>query len=177
MFGMSEKTYTVRQLAITITGSQDEKVIEKAVRQIRYWTTENILKPLGKKHSGSGVHRLYNQNEMYKAALIGEMVRHGISVTLISDLEELFDGLYEDHVWRLAIEGEEVVYFVHAQAFANENDYISALTRSNPLYIFEKEGAEIKFKGGGKSSYTYENYPTCIVINITRLFRRVKVQQ
>tara|TARA_B100000780_G_scaffold262761_1_gene216161 strand:- start:1693 stop:2217 length:525 start_codon:yes stop_codon:yes gene_type:complete len=171
---MSEVTYTVRQLATTITGSQDEKVIEKAVRQIRYWTTENILKPLGKKHGGSGVHRLYSENEMYKAVLIAEMVRHGISVTQIAELEDIIEDFYDDEIWELAINGERVVYFVQAQAFANDQDYISTLTLRNPLYIFEHEGTEMKFKTCGTSSISYQNYTTCIVINVTRLFQRVR---
>lgn len=178
MFVMSEATYTVRQLAEIISGSPDEKVIEKAVRQIRYWTTENIIKPIGKKHSGSGVHRLYTENEMYKAALVLEMVRHGISATKIMHLEELLESFGEDEIEAINDGSQKrAAYFIYAQAYSEEEDYFCSINYNNPLFMFEKEGMEMGLNGSGKSTISYENYTTCIVINISRLFKRLKTQK
>ena len=159
MFSMKNTTYTVREVAAIISGSNDPKVIDRVVRQIRYWTTEGILKPVGDKHTGSGRSREYNSNEVKKSAVIAELIRHGISLSKLYSFEEYLEELLSD----LHLEDKENFYLVHAEEFGETGADMSIIGSDdrNPLRILDRWDSD------------FMNYPTCIIINLTKLFVRL----
>lgn len=163
MFRMKNTTYTVREVAAIISGSNDPKVIDRVVRQVRYWTNDGFLNPVGGKHTGSGRHREYNAHEVKKAAVIAELVRHGVSVSKLCPFEEYLDGLITDFIF----DDKENYYLVHAEEFGETGGNMSVVGSDDrsPLRIVDRwdEASMIDFM----------NYPTCIIINLAKLFSKL----
>lgn len=86
---MVENLYTVKDIAaiISLDGSPDD--IRKCMRQIRHWTNNDVLIPIGGKDTGTGVSRVYDEDAIYKAAFAAELVRYGTTVDMLG--YELFD--------------------------------------------------------------------------------------
>jgi hypothetical protein len=85
-------TYTVGEMAARVsrTGAADE--VATITRQLRNWTGLGLLRPLGEKHEGTGRHRLYDNAELMKAALLETLARNfKVDVTGLQS----FVGRYE----------------------------------------------------------------------------------
>ncbi|MGE3627686.1 MAG: hypothetical protein AB7G34_15075 [Hyphomicrobiales bacterium] len=112
-------SYTVREIAAILVdqegwaGSPEyQSHLDKRLRQVRHWTACDYLRPLGKKHSGTGVARRYGPDEVRKAALLRELTRFGLTVTQLG--EEFGDDLIRrasQKEWKEAIEGEKQILF------------------------------------------------------------------
>jgi hypothetical protein len=81
--------YTVKDIAaiISLDGTPDD--LRKCMRQIRHWTNNDVLIPVGGKATGTGVSRVYDEDAIYKAAMAAELVRYGVTVEMLGG--ELFD--------------------------------------------------------------------------------------
>lgn len=74
---------TISQIADRIAkGSAAKRVL---IRRLRHWTREGLLKPSGRKHPGTGVHRLYDEDEwiLEDAVLLNEMADLGLQVDIM----------------------------------------------------------------------------------------------
>jgi DNA-binding transcriptional MerR regulator len=168
----------VRNAATIISGSKNPKVIEPLVRQLRYWTAEGIIAPVGKKHAGSGTHREYTADEVRKAAIVAELVRHGFSVVKIGT--EYFEGIGDSPDWDCAVTGDDDVFFVHAKELGEDGGFygwIGTRSKKDLLWIIEKRSEKEKGKNLAERllNQSWDNYTSCLVINLTKLFSNLKL--
>ena len=178
---MKTTTYTVREVATIISGSEDLKVVERVVRQVRYWTTEGLINPEGGRHTGSGRHRVYNPNEVRKAAITAELARHGVSISMLCSVEGYYKGIDEGVRWDRAVNGEEDVFYIFANEFGDDGGsqsyLVSSKSKVDPLDVLKsREVFMMEIGSETIPSTDYNNYPTCIIINLTKLFARLDLQ-
>lgn len=171
---MSQQTYTVREMAALISPSQDRKAVEQLTRQLRYWTTEEIITPEGgNRHTGSGKHRQYDIHQVRKAAITAELVRHGISLVRLGPFGEYLDFMQEDPNWQEAIKGKLDVFITHAEELADDPANLGDIGPKSKLDPLEPIIRRDIIGKDTLGAMDYMNYPTIIVINITKLFIRL----
>ena len=100
---MERFAYSVRELVDLVAADDDEGGKLRLLRQVRHWTNENLLFPIGEKHTGTGVARKYGPDEVRKAAILRELVSFGIPV---ATYEEMDTGLERRTPRRLAFNDE-----------------------------------------------------------------------
>jgi DNA-binding transcriptional MerR regulator len=72
---------TVSQIADRIAKRGAGKRV--LIRRLRHWTREGLLKPIGKKHPGTGSHREYYDWALEDAALLNAMADLGLQVDIM----------------------------------------------------------------------------------------------
>ncbi len=136
---MSTHIYTVKGIAERIAMGNDPGEVSRVVEQIRYWTREGLLKPITSKHPGSGRWRRYDQDQVYRAALLAEMARVGLSIGAMKimgiwlKLQATRPGDDHRELWSEAIEGEAAVYLV-LWSHSSSQDWFGHLARE-PLTV------------------------------------------
>ena len=106
---MQPRTYTPKE-AVTILnrrGRPDEH--DRLLRHIRHWTSMDLLVPEGDKHVGTGRAREYAKDEIYRAAMLVELARWRVPMTVLADTFRSFAKKYQKE-WAIALEGPESVY-------------------------------------------------------------------
>lgn len=167
---MNRSTYTVRDIAEIISGSKEPDVIARVSRQIRYWTTEDILKPLGGKRTGSGRHRKYDANEVRKAALMDELARYGISAVRFDPFGEFLDDFMDSSQWEDAVLGKDDVFFIHAEECGIGGGNMGRIERRDLSFLIKLLTSREKQK-----IHDYNNFPSALVINLTKLFAKLQL--
>ncbi|MEQ8442530.1 MAG: hypothetical protein RIM33_17160 [Alphaproteobacteria bacterium] len=161
---MSEHLYTVKDIAaaISMTGELDE--VQRLMRQIRHWTNNDILIPLGGKRTGTGVSRVYKDVEVYKAAIVSELVRYGITVEMIAQIAEWFEMLEGTSQWQNAIAGNEDFFLQFA--------FHSPLETSMFKPLFKGEKLVINLL---QSENPLTDYASAIIVNVAVIAKRVRL--
>ena len=190
MFDADSRSYTVREIA-TILAKQEgwegsqwyQEKFDKRLRQVRHWTACDYLKPIGKKHSGTGVARRYGPDEVRKAALLRELTRFGMTVTQLG--EEFGDDLIYragQKEWLQAIEGKTLIYYqviLPASATPDESGHTmnlvpeerSLLRRLDPKYVAAEKRKHAKEpKRSSLPELPMPDFVSGLTINMTKLF-------
>lgn len=162
---MSEQFYNVKRVAQIITGSGDDKSVEQTMRKIRHWTNSDILSPIGDKHTGTGVSRLYDEDAVYIAALLLEITGYGVTVEKLESFEEWIHDLSEDFLeWYEA--REDVGELVFQLAWDEDGSgFYRPVKEGGPLLW------QIKF---GKGKDETVKFTSSILINVTNVFQKMK---
>ena len=163
---MPDTSYTLKQLVSIIAPPGDRETARRIARQVRHWTALDLLSPLSDKHTGTGVSRRYSADEVRKAAILVEFARYRIPAPV---LEDTFPTAAEDwparKAWRDAIAGTRPI-FLHMAYNGDVTIYqftdADAVTRA----LTPKNGAKID---------PVFDVVSAIVINVTRLFARLKL--
>jgi hypothetical protein len=162
---MEEPTYTLADVARIVCPSGAKVEIDRANRQIKHWTTLDLLVPTGVKHTGTGVSRKYSAHEVRKAAILLELNHYHLPVTAIGDFDTAMANYMDSPDWQAAVRGEHPVL----------------------LYLFFSEdmtGWQLRREGRKDPAHVLiphiERDPafdtvSAIVINITRLFERLRL--
>lgn len=103
---MGDETYSVKGVAERIAYKGDADEIRKIIRQLRHWTNADLLTPLGEKHTGTGVSRQYDADEVRKAAILLELSRYGVTVEMLEGFDEWTSLLRGTDRWKKAAEGK-----------------------------------------------------------------------
>ena len=98
---MEPKTYSLKEVAYALNRSGTVEENDRLVRSIRHWTAENLLVPIGSKHTGTGRSRLYSAHSVRLAALLVELHKWRIPITLLEDSLGMLESQFED-MWELA---------------------------------------------------------------------------
>src|SRR6266581_723674 len=108
----SGKSHSVKDFAARLSRSTDPAEVARVASQVKHWTLTGLLTVNGDKHSGTGNYRQYDEDELYRAALIAELTRYGLTVGIIQDMLSFLKlGQMEagrdrqKDPWREAIEG------------------------------------------------------------------------
>ncbi len=84
--------YKLSELAPLLCPGGDERAVYETARRIQNWVTAGLLRPVGRVHSGRGVHRRYDRHELGKAAVLLELHRYHMPARVL----ELVAGLFDD---------------------------------------------------------------------------------
>ena len=190
MFDTDARSYTVREMAAILvdqevsrewSGYQEQ--FDKRLHQVRHWTHCDYLKPIGKKHSGTGVARRYGADEVRKAALLRELTRFGMTVTQLG--EEFGESLEEraaQKEWQQAIEGKTLIYYqviLPAGSTPDESGHAmnlvpaekSLLRMLDPKYVAaEKRKRAKRPKRSDLPEFPIQEFVSGLTISMTKLF-------
>lgn len=84
-------TYTASTLAESLVPSRSEAELRKLNNLVRNWAAQGLLRPLPGSGQGKGVHRRYDRQEIYKAAVLLELTRYGLPWSVLARVAGLFD--------------------------------------------------------------------------------------
>jgi len=106
---MEPRTYTLKEAVYALNRSGSSEEAARLTRHIRHWTTMDLLKPEGKKHTGTGRSREYSADTIYRAAVLVELARYRVPITVLADAFSRFtDG--NEVEWEEAIIDRGPVY-------------------------------------------------------------------
>ena len=155
--------YTVKQMARVLTRSTETETIERVVRQIRYWTQNSWIEP-HQLHTGTGISRTYDADNVYQAAVLMEVSRFGLTpfstVALCEYMEDFDEG-----PWRSAIAGKYDVYLVGLFSRYGEVTWKTDGTMATLELLSSKHKNDENSHPGSP-----HRYRSAITINITKLF-------
>jgi hypothetical protein len=154
-----EERYTVKDVARIISRDQSPDGIARMMRKIRYWTTSEVLRPAGDTATGTGVSRTYTRHEVYKAAIIAELVRYGLTMEDLDTTDEWLDNVALDSGWEQAKRGEGQLSLRYAW---DEDALISHPFKADFYDRLQRN------KNAGAS------YPSSIILHLPELFGRLR---
>lgn len=158
---MQPRTYTPKEIVTILNrrGMPDEH--DRLLRHIRHWTSMDLLATVGDKHVGTGRAREYAKEEIYRAAVLVELAKWRVPMTVLSDTFRGFTKDYDDE-WQLALEGSQTVYLTMSWS---DSLTVWSLAAGEPaLYMLESPTPEKDFGGPGSA----------IVINLSRVLRGLR---
>lgn len=166
---MSDTAYTIAELvdALAPDGSEAERL--KLLRQLRHWTLNDLLRTTGRKHSGRGVHRRYDEHELIKAAILRELARYGTTVTQLNGFAAWIDRLSDSPLWRKAAAGTASVFL--EMMWSETGDAFWSIAEGTPratlLDPVKHPGRRIRRREDLADVYS------AIVISLTKIMQRL----
>lgn len=158
---MSGQLYNVKRVAQIISRSDDERVIEQTIRKIRHWTNEDVLSPVGDKHTGTGVSRMYDEEAIYIAALLLEITKYGVTVDHLDTFEEWIKECWEEtDEWEASKRGAADLVF--QLGWNDQGGGFSCVVREDKGLFWSPFGSDES-----------ESYTSSIVVNATNVFKRL----
>lgn len=164
VYDMSAASYTLKDIALLLSPAGDAETVEKLARQIRHWTSLDLLQPLGKKHTGTGVSRRYDHYELLKAAILSELSRYRVPVTVLDDsFVTMIDEYATSSDWAAAIKGDVPVFLMFGFCDSAVRTQLFTEASKHPMLAPRSPNAP---PGGEIIS--------AITINLSALFKRLK---
>ena len=87
----TKKTFKLAELAPLLCPDCDEETTYRVSRKIQNWVTAGLIRPVGDKHSGRGVHRQYDDYELCKARVLLELGHFHVPNTVLQLAADLLD--------------------------------------------------------------------------------------
>ncbi|WP_374631659.1 hypothetical protein [Ferrovibrio sp.] len=156
-------TYTLKELATLLSPQKDAEAVSRLARQLRHWTNEDLLQTVGAKHTGTGVSRRYAPEQVRLAAILMELNRYHVPITVLSECFETLTSEYSKRdEWKQAVQGKGAIYLM----FAYSDEFISA-----QLFSGQSRHPMLEPKGqiSGKPMVS------AITINLSRLFAQLEL--
>ncbi len=159
---------TVSELAERVAPAGDKAAVERITRQLRHWTLNNVLEPVGGLHTGPGRHRRYSSDSVYMAALIVELSDMGFPIGLlwavVSGVKVDFTNPRRDgpRLWRRAIEGKGQV-LLHFSPQFRDSEHLDTPMK---LRLVDPKG------GFDFSKHEHDSH---VIVNLTQLFAPLHV--
>lgn len=173
------ETYTLKQVAPILARALPGNDVEKLARQVRHWTLNGLVNTVGSMHTGTGVSRRYNAEEIRIAAIIGEFSRYGMTITELGEIRGyLRDVRRGGPYWDFAIEGK---YQVFLEVMWEPNDGEMQLATSVHAKDVEKVTKDKRHKGKPRVFGKFWDDPnhqfaSQIIVDLTKLFRLLDVE-
>ena len=161
---MADAGLTVREVAERIVLTDDPDDLARTVEQLRYWTREELLHPIGRKHSGTGRWRRYGERQVYAAAVWADLARRGLSIA----------ALKLARTW-LVLDALDLVK-------GGRDPFDVAIQGAVPVHLFRRFGHGDDEPWGGLvigeralvSAIKGQSFATLLVVNLSEVFRRVR---
>ena len=155
------RTYTLKEAVSILHRSGGEEEASRITRHIRHWTSLDLLIPEGDKHTGTGRSREYRVDEIYRAAVLLELAKWRVPVTVLEDTFRQFTADFEEQ-WLLVVQGTAAVYVTMTW---NEGLTVWNIAVGEPeLFMLDDPAPKSEF--GGPAS--------AIVINLTLVLRGLR---
>lgn len=166
---------TVSEIAQRVAPAGDNVTVERITRQLRHWTLERVIEPVGGLHKGPGRHRRYSGDAVYIAAVMVELSNLGLPVGVLFLMASLIKfgvlnppkiGLGRKRLpkselpdlWRRAIKGEGQICMFFSPSFGADDD---------------QEPGELGFgmiDAEDGIDLASSDHTSNVVVNLTRLF-------
>lgn len=163
---------SVKHFSRLLVPEGDEAVLAKMMRQVRHWTALDLLLTAGPKATGTGVSRVYDADELYKAVILEELVRLGVPAAFLEETEfgdwlELNKGTEN---WQNAKDGQIDVFL----NLASEADGGVAMVMSEDpskffIFLNHAQNRPVSRNDG----FPTPKYTSMIIVNVTALFEKV----
>tara|TARA_R110002074_G_C12554346_1_gene666932 strand:+ start:5400 stop:5903 length:504 start_codon:yes stop_codon:yes gene_type:complete len=167
---MERFAYSVRELVDLVAADDDEGGKLRLLRQVRHWTNENLLFPIGEKHTGTGVARKYGPDEVRKAAILRELVSFGIPVATYEEMGESLDYYTRQSEWKDAISGKDAIFL--EMLWTSSRTQVWNVVRHDALLSMMSPKWKPKKVGNFMPDM---NFTRAIVLNLNRIFERLKL--
>lgn len=161
---MSNETYSVKGVAERIAFRGDADEVRKIIRQVRHWTNADLLTPVGEKHTGTGVSRQYDADEVRKAALLLELSRYGVTVEMLENFDEWTDSLKRTDAWKKAAAGKGDYFLQMAWEPGEDGGTIWRPNISRGLLVSKEMSKRHNF-----------SLASTIIINVAAVFQRIRL--
>lgn len=160
---MALRTYTLHEMADTISRSGKASDINRLMRQIQHWTTSDLLHPQEGKYSGTGRHRRYDVDEVRRAAIFYELGRYRVPVPTLETFAIVMHQQTELNqvLWDRAINGDGTIYLF----FGWDDDVID-------FQIVDDLAGASSAKSRRKNSLMSIK-TSAIVMDLTQIFRQI----
>mgnify|MGYP001207970923 CR=1 FL=1 len=93
----TEISYTVAAVAERLKPGSDAREQHRVLRWLQNSTTSGLLRPIGGKHGGRGVHRRYSDDEVRKAAVLLMLSEIDLPGRQLESVAEWFDDVLSVH--------------------------------------------------------------------------------
>lgn len=167
---MTERLYTLKEMAERLNYSGFPSDLNRVMRQIRHWTLSDLLQTEGKKHTGTGVSRKYSFFEIKKAAIFRELSQYGFQIGQLYELDQWIESISQTQLWKDAEQGARAVFV----QISWRDQLVSCNITGDIPFI-----ADSKFYHGhttGKDNFEplkLPDYYSSLVVNLTRLLQRL----
>lgn len=167
---MERFAYSVRELVDLVAADDDEAGKLRLLRQVRHWTNEDLLTPIGQKHTGTGNARKYGADEVRKAAILRELASFGIPVATYEGMGESLDFHARRAEWKDAITGKDSIFL--EMLWAPSGMHVWNIVRHNALLsMMDPNWKPRKVKGITPDM----SFTRAIVLSLNRIFERLKL--
>lgn len=174
---MDGPLYSVKDVAALIArGPADQPA--RLIRQIRHWTANDLLAPVGGKNTGTGVSRMYDVNGVRCAAILLELSRYGIPVSQLEGFDEWTDMLSGTNDWLAAFANEQDVFLSMSWEADEDGGGVWQIGAGTPKWDalrLDVEPSNITLANGGEAIVPPLDLTSSIVINLTKIFARLAV--
>lgn len=164
---MSEKLFTVKDLAFMFAPSGEPGAYAKIMRQIRHWTNCDVLKPLGSKDTGTGVSRVYDLHGARKAAILVELSRYGVTVEMLAGFDEWCDEVQHSEDWKLALESGGPIFIGVTWPQGHNSPGVWRVISEDAFFAFLAGDPEVA------NDPTLFEFASLLLVNISTVFERV----
>ncbi len=161
---MPPDTFTLKEVAAILCPSGDAPEVERIARQVRHWTVADLLRPTGKKHTGTGTSRRYSVDEVRKAAILTELARYRVPITALGSFTAMAESYATSREWRKAVEDREPVFLQLAFSKGANSWQIFV---GQPVGNFIAPTAAQRNRAG-------EGFVSAVIVNLSALFRRLR---
>jgi len=165
---MERDTFTLKEMVRILSPDDDEEARARIARQVRHWTMLDLLTPAGRKHTGTGVSRRYDADEVRKAAILVELNQYHLPVTAFSEAHDWSRNFLRSSAWQTATDGKRPVFL----QLAWSHDMLT-------LQIFEGQPKHnaLAPRPDPKRDPKWEKIlpVSAVVINLSRLFARLRM--
>jgi hypothetical protein len=121
--------------------------------------------PEGGKDTGTGTSRRYGANEVRKAAMLVELAHFRIPAPVLELTFEDTERWTTAHEWQMAVRGDEVIFLNLAYTDGDEGTILSqVIVASSERNLLVATARDPAF-----------NFASAVVINLTKLFAKVRV--
>lgn len=163
---------SVKHFSRLLVPDANEAALAKMMRQVRHWTALDLLRTAGPKATGTGVSRVYDEDELYKAVILEELVRVGVPAAFMEENEfgewlDLNKGM--EH-WQLAKDGQVDVFLNLASEADGSVGTIMSQDAGKFLRYLNHAQNKPKPTGDG---LPMPKYTSLILLNVTALFQKV----
>lgn len=179
MISYMNQTFTLKQVAERVSRTKEPEDIERLMRQIRHWTLCDLMLPVGGKHTGTGRSRRYDADEVRVAAVLAELTRYGMTVTLLDGMREGWSD--QMRMWREATSSTEPIFYEvvwdeYTMMCKPNYGRIELISRESDRVGSRKlqDGAEDDEWPQG-SIFNPANIESGIVLNLTKIFTRLEL--
>ncbi len=173
---MTDRTYTLKEVAAALSRSGAPGDVDRIARQVRHWTQCDLLQPVGKKYTGTGVSRRYTADEVRKAAILAELSHFRVPVTILDAPFAHSDEVFLGEEWEIAIAGKRPVYLEMAWTEDGTSRWRMAVDWPRLLFINPPVARETKEEGRDDVTVMDPERPTSmILINLTETFARLRL--
>lgn len=162
---------SVKHFSRLLVTDGDEAALAKMMRLVRHWTALGLLRTAGPKATGTGVSRVYDEDELYKAVILEELVRLGVPAAFMEDsgCGEWLENNKKQKYWQTAKTGNRDI-FLHIASNADEGSMMTLSDDPARLMSFLAHAEQDEIK---QSKTNVQFFSSLIIVNVTAIFQKV----